>query len=212
MVRGRRLTMPTQSPATNVTKPSVSVPANNPMAGMEAMTDAQKHVHDILNDLTTVMMITFDDAPASDARGKAGARSGLHARPMSVARLDPDGSLWFVTAIDSPKVGEAESPPVGHVTGQTTTRYISLSGTFSVTRERDALERVWSKANDIWFPEGVNDPRVCLLGFHPTEAEFWDMSGAKGLSFVFEAAKALLTGQAIEQQDDPERHAKVRMS
>ena len=87
-----------------------------------------------------------------------------------------------------------------------------MSGTFSVTRDRDALERVWSKANDVWFPEGASDPRACLMGFHPAEAEFWDMSGAKGLSFVFEAAKALLSGEAIEQQDDPQRHAKVRMS
>lgn len=200
------------STPSRVTKPSVSVPANNPMAGLEAMTDAQKHVHDILNDLTTVMMITYDEVPDSGVRGSASPRSGLHARPMSVARLDPDSTLWFVTAIDSPKVDEAESPPVGHITGQTTTRYISLSGTFSITRDRDALERVWSKANDIWFPEGVNDPRACLLGFHPTEAEFWDMSGAKGLSFVFEAAKALVTGKAIENQDDPERHGKVQMA
>lgn len=178
------------------------------------MTEAQKHVHEILSDLRTVMLVTFDD-PEGGARGaraaSVGPLSGLNARPMRIARLDPDGTLWFVTAIDSPKVGEATSPPIGHVIAQTSMRYVSLAGTFTVTRDREALERVWSKSNDAWFPEGTKDPRACLLGFHPTEAEFWDMSGAKGLSYVFEAAKALLTGKAIEPKKETEQHGKISM-
>jgi general stress protein 26 len=178
-------------------------PASNPLVGTEALSSKQKHVYEILNDFTTVMVITFDAESSS---------SNLHARPMNIARLDPDGTLWFVTAIDSPKIDEAESPPVGHVVAQSSARYLSIAGMFSVTRERAALERVWSKANEVWFPEGLDDPRVCLLGFHPTHAEFWDVSGTKGLSFAYEAAKALLTGKAIENQDDPEQHGEVRMA
>jgi general stress protein 26 len=178
-------------------------PVANPLMGTEALTQKQKHVYEILNDFTTVMVITFDPR---------GSRSGLHARPMNIARLDPDGALWFVTAIDSPKIDEAESPPVGHIVAQSSARYLSIAGVFSVTRDRAALERVWSKANEVWFPEGLDDPRVCLLGFHPTNAEFWDISGTKGLSFAYEAAKALLTGKAIENQDDPEQHGEVRMA
>lgn len=115
---------------------------------------------------------------------------------MRIARRDEDCTLWFVTDIDSPKIDEALSPPMeGHVIAQSKTRFLALRGGFRVIRDVERLRAVWTKADDVWFPDGPEDPRACLLGFVPAEAELWDMSGARGLKFLLNAAKALLTGE-----------------
>ena len=186
---------PTQTPVSSKTPPAA---------------EGRKHVHALLKEFDTVMLITFEDASAP--AGTTPAASRIHARPMNVAQLDPDSTLWFVTAIDSPKIAEAESPPIGHVVAQSARKFVSLAGTFTVTRDRAKMKQVWSKMNDVWFPEGIDDPRACLLGFHPTEAELWDVLGGTGIKFLLESVAALVTGTAKDQStSDRDQHDKVAM-
>ena len=51
-------------------------------------------------------------------------------------------------------------------------------------------------ADKVYFPEGKDDPNLCLAVLHPEEVEYWDMTGPKGIRYLFEAAKALLSGEA----------------
>jgi len=44
----------------------------------------------------------------------------------------------------------------------------------------------------VWFPEGKNDPNLCILRIDAREGEFWDNSGAKGMKMLYEAAKAFV--------------------
>jgi hypothetical protein len=46
--------------------------------------------------------------------------------------------------------------------------------------------------------------------FHPDEAELWDVSGTRGLKFLFDAARALLTGSTPDH--DREQHTRVDFS
>jgi len=147
-------------------------------------TNGQHHLYELLKEFPTVMLGTFDQTRATPS---------LVARPMAVAKLDRDCKLTFITGIDTTKVQEALRARVGHVIGQSKTRFFTVRGQITVSQDRERVRELWSKANEIWF-SGPDDPSVVLMEFHPEEAELWDVSGANGLRFVFEAVKAVATG------------------
>ena len=59
----------------------------------------------------------------------------------------------------------------------------------------------------MWFPEGKDDPDLCLIEFHPSEGEYWDERGALGAKFIVDAAKAYLSGEEITTP--PEANGRV---
>lgn len=159
-------------------------------------TNGQRHLYDLLKEFPTVMLGTFE---------QTGPTPSLVARPMSVAQLEPDCRLTFITGIDTTKVDEALRTRVAHVIGQSKTRFFTIRGTIIVSQDRARIRELWSKANELWFT-GPDDPSAALMVFHPEEAEIWDVSGANGIRFVFEAAKALLTGKELPSEKAGEGH------
>src|SRR5436190_21044614 len=93
----------------------------------------------------------------------------MRARPLSIAESREDGAVYFSTAIDSPKVAELEADPHVNVVMQDGRRFVSLSGTARVVRDRALIERLWKPSWKVWFPTGKDDPSLCLLRGDPTE-------------------------------------------
>jgi general stress protein 26 len=75
--------------------------------------------------------------------------------------------------------------------------------------DRQFIEKVWKAAWIISFPGGMTDPNIALLKFTAHEGEFWDNSGVQGLKYVYEAAKAYVTGEKVEP--DATKNAKVTL-
>jgi general stress protein 26 len=159
-------------------------------------TNGQKHLYELLKEFPTVMLGTFE---------QTGQTPSLVARPMSVSQLDPSCKLTFITGIDTSKVDEALRARTAHVIGQSKTRFFTVRGQIRVSQDRARIRELWSKLNDVWF-DGPDDPSAALVEFYPEEAELWDVSGANGLRFVFEAAKALVTGKELPNEKSGERH------
>lgn len=157
---------------------------------------SREHVHALLEDFTTVMLVTAEGS---------GRATKLRARPMNVAALADDCTLTFVTSIDTAKVDEAQGSAV-QVVAQGRTVFVSMSGRAEVVRDRDRIEAAWKPADQVYFPKGKDDPSLCLILFHPEEAELWDVSGVKGLRYLFDAAKALLSGEKPARRGDAETH------
>jgi len=162
--------------------------------------DVEK-VHELLKGFGTLMMVTFE---------QTGTTPKVNARPMGVAQLEDDCTLWFITSKTSSKVSEAQNAgQQGHVVGQSKMEFVSLQGTFTIVKDQAKLAQLWTKAYEVWFPKGPTDPDVCLMHFSPAEAEVWDSSGVQGLKFMFEAAKALITGDTPKA--DKDQHMKVNL-
>lgn len=157
--------------------------------------DDTTRVHDLLAGFSTVMLVT------SEVGG-----SGVHARPMAVAKLDDDCTLTFITSVESAKVTEAKKDPVGHVIAQSRAVFMSMRGALEVVHDRGRIHDAWSPANKVYFPKGKDDPDLCLVVMHPEEAEIWDVSGARGIGYFFEAARALLSGQRPRRDSVGETH------
>jgi general stress protein 26 len=168
--------------------------------GKQALSAERAHVHEMLSDFRTVILTTFDTRALVPE---------LRSRPMAVAKLDEDCTLWFVTDLASSKVGEAMSAHVGNVIAQSTTTQLSMSGSFRIVRDVERIRAVWSKMYDVYFPTGPTDPEVCLLGFQPLIVEYWDVSGTKSLRYLADVTRALLTHEPPPRRKD--EHATVDM-
>lgn len=137
------------------------------------------------------------------------ANGKIHSRPMSTQEMDENGDLWFFTSDDSRKIDEIErddrvnaaySDPGGNT-------YVSVFGRADVVKDRAKMEELWNPIHKAWFPEGLDDPHICLLKVSIEEAEYWDAPSSK---FVQLAGfiKAIATGTEADYGE----HGTIRLS
>lgn len=155
----------------------------------ETHAEQRAHVHQILAKMSDVMFLSYASV------GEAPSVSG---RPLRITKLDDDETLWFMVGLDTKKVEEIQRHDGAFITAQDGSRWIHLTGRASVVTDRAKIRALWSTAHEVWFPEGPDDPAVALLRFRPESAEYWDNSGIAGAKYLFEAAKAFLTGTTPE--------------
>lgn len=128
----------------------------------------------------------------------------LHARPMATESADFDGTLWFVTRIESGKVSEIrddshvlvsyEQPKDG--------LFLSLQGRAGIVRDRATIKQHWYKGADGWFKNGSDDEAAALIQVKVTGGEYWEQNstgvvrlGKLALASVLGADKAEVSDQ-----------------
>ena len=154
-----------------------------------------RHLNELLESFDTAMLLTRDG-------------DENHARPMAIAAIEGGNTLWFVTSNESPKAEEIRSDRRVSVTLQSNRRFVALSGTSTLVRDRTRIEALWKDAWKVWFPKGKEDPSIALIKVNVEDAEFWDNAGGKGIRYVFEAAKALMSGERPDPV--PGAHGRVK--
>lgn len=160
------------------------------------MTTEQKveKVRDLLNKFDEGMLTTLNP------------HGELHSRPMMIARVDSDGVMSFVTALQSAKVDEVLRHPQVGLTLQSRGAFMSIAGMASIVVDIEEKKRVWSQLNEVWF-EDPADPEAALIQLRPHLVEYWDNRGVNGLRFAFEAFRAAAKGET--PADDERRHGTV---
>lgn len=123
----------------------------------------------------------------------------LRSRPMSTQQFEFDGDLWFFTADNTHKIGEIEKDDRVNVSYSKPddNTYLSVSGRAQVVKDRKKIEELWSPVLKAWFPEGLDDPTLCLLKIPVEQAEYWDAPSSKIVQ-LFGMVKALATGQEAD--------------
>jgi general stress protein 26 len=169
------------------------------MASTISEGEKRQRLSELVSKFDTAMLVTRTDS------------GGMRARPLSIADSGEDGVLYFSTAIDSPKVAELDDDSHVAVVMQDGKRYVSISGVARIVRDRALIDRLWSASWKIWFPEGKEDPSLCLLRVEPIEAAYWDMSGRQGVKYVFQMAKAFLTGTQPSSDQDERHTARMKL-
>jgi general stress protein 26 len=159
--------------------------------------EAVGHFREILTKFDNAMLVTR----------RPGAE--FHGRPMAIAHVDPDATIWFVTSIDAPKLVEIGTDPHVLVCLQGGSRFATVNGTISVMRDPHKIDEMWRESFRLWF-DGKDDPKLVLLRMTPISGEYWDQSGIRGLKYAFRAAKALLKDEK-PIVDEPDMHGSVRL-
>ena len=123
----------------------------------------------------------------------------LRSRPMSTQKFEFDGDLWFFTSDNTHKIAEIEKDNRANAaySNPDDNLYLSVSGQAEVVKDRAKIEELWSPVLKAWFPEGLDDPHLCLLKVAVEQAEYWDAPSSKIVQ-LFGMVKAIATGQEAD--------------
>ena len=144
-----------------------------------------KKLREMIEDIDFCMLTTVDE------------NGDLHSRPMSSnGEIDQNGDIWFFTGASSHKVSEIEKLPKVNVSfaDPDNHRYISVSGTAQLVRDRAKIDELWKPEFKIWFPEGKDDPNVALLRVSLDKGEYWD-SPSSTIGYALNFVSSLVTGK-----------------
>ena len=147
-------------------------------------TDDVKKLAKLIKGIKVAMMTTRDDDGT------------LRARPMQTQNEEFDGTLWFFTQASSHKVVEVDHEHQVNVTyaEPSENRYVSVSGTATLVRDKAKIDQLWTPVLKAWFPDGKEDPDVALLRVDVSKAEYWDQPSSAIVKLAG-FTKAVLTGQ-----------------
>src|ERR1700743_1018065 len=125
----------------------------------------------------------------------------LHSRPMATQKTEFDGTLWFFTGLSTGKVSEIDWNPEVNLSyaEPKDTRYVSVSGSAEILHDRAKMSELWSDIYKAWFPQGLDDPDLCLMKVEVSFAEFWDVPSGKMVQ-GFGVLKALATGERVKME------------
>ena len=157
--------------------------------------DQRQAFLDVVKQFNTAMLLT---------EAKEG---GIHARPMAVAAIEPDGRAFFATSIEAAKVHEISSDSRVTVTYQSTSRFATMSGNADIVTDRSEIDRLWSESWRVWWPAGKDDPSLALIRVTPHVGEYWDNAGMEGVKYAFKAVQAMVQGK--RPSVDQDQHGKV---
>jgi general stress protein 26 len=157
--------------------------------------ESVKKLAELIKDIRFAMITTIDSGV-------------LRSRPMATQDTEFDGELWFFTSSKSHKMSEIAADPRVNVAYSNPEKndYVSVSGTAEMVTDRSKMEELWNPAYKAWFPEGLDDPNVCLLKITVDQAEFWDAPSST-IVHIAGFIKASVTGKPAKGGD----HGKVNL-
>ena len=164
---------------------------------METQTEESKikKLRNLIDDVNIGMLVTKHE-------------DHLHSRPMATSDVDDEGNLWFFTNEFSGKIDQLEHD--SHVcvsySNPSKNTYIAVRGTAELVNDKAKLQDLYTPALKAWFPEGLDDPKLALLKVNTEQAEYWDSSSSKMVTF-FNVLKAVVTGQKYDAGD----HGKLNL-
>jgi general stress protein 26 len=115
----------------------------------------------------------------------------LTSRPMTTLQTEFDGSLWFIVRADSLKALDIEQRPkvnLGYAAPEDG-RYVSVSGTAELVRDRARLRELWNPMFETWFPNGPDDDNAALLKVEIGSADYWETPHGNSERLLEEAAR-----------------------
>jgi general stress protein 26 len=132
----------------------------------------------------------------------------LKGRPMATTDVDEDGSLWFFTNEFSGKVGEISHNNEVFITyaGNDDNQYVVVTGNAFVFDDKAKMKELWNPIVKIWFPDGLEDPRLTLLKVEPTEVEYWTDTSSK-IVILFKMLSSILKRESYKDAE----HGKIEV-
>lgn len=127
--------------------------------------------------------------------------------PMSPNLRDDgeDGNIWFITAKGTDLVEgvSAGAQPARFVVADARGGlYANVEGMLALSDDRAVLKDIWSPIASAWFEDDLADDDLRLLCFTPSRAAAW--FGPSGVKFIYEIAKANITGRKPDAGDQAE--------
>jgi general stress protein 26 len=158
---------------------------------VDSRKDAIEKLGSLIKDIKFAMLTTVHED------------GSLHSRPMATQQQEFDGNLWFFTKADSSKVEDARRERHVNVSyaEPEDQKYLSVSGTAEIVRDREKMEELWNPIYKAWFPKALEDPEIALLKVKVEGAEYWDTPSGKMVQLIG-YVKAMVTGEPYKASKD----------
>lgn len=138
-----------------------------------------------------------------------GEDGAFRSRPMATQDTEFDGTLYFLTKVESEKVEEIRDHSQVLLTYADTgaSKYVILRGQASVFRDQAIIDRLWNPMAKAWFPQGKEDPSIAVVRVYVTDAEYWDANASKVVRYVKMALAA-----ATDRMPDMGDHGHIKLA
>lgn len=99
-------------------------------------------------------------------------------RTCCVNKLKDKGfrDIYFVTSKRSEKQGKAkhfESNTKSSICFQNDGDSLTLVGEVEIISDKQTMQELWNESDKVFFPKGIDDPKIRFIHFHTLEATFW---------------------------------------
>lgn len=162
----------------------------NTQAPITADMDAIEKFQALLKDVNICMFTTVDE------------NQQISSRPMLTTRIDEEGNVWFFTNEFSEKISDVSKDNIVNLIYSHPPKniYVNVRGTCSLVIDRKKMEELWNPDLKKWFPDGLEDPKICLIKVSTESAYFWNHSSSK-MRLLFQMIRSITKGDRYEETE-----------
>jgi len=152
--------------------------------------EAIQKFKDLVADVNICMFTTLDED------------HNLTSRPMFTTSVDEEGNVWFFTNEFSEKINEVSKDNIVHLIYSHPGKniYVDVKGTCTLVIDHKKMEELWNTTLENWFPEGLADPKICLVKVSTESAHFWNHSSSK-MGLLFHMIKSITKGDIYKETE-----------
>jgi general stress protein 26 len=123
-------------------------------------------------------------------------------RPMWTADVDEEGNAWFFTNEFSEKIQEVSKDNIVNLIYAHPGKniYVNVKGTCKLIIDRKKMEELWKPSMKKWFPEGLDDSKICLVKVTTENAFYWNTNSSK-MALFFQSIKAIAKGSKYKEEE-----------
>jgi general stress protein 26 len=152
--------------------------------------EAIEKFRELVKDVTICMFTTLDE------------NYELTSRPMFTSSVDDEGNVWFFTNEFSEKINEVSKDNLVHLIYSHPVKniYVDVKGTCSLIIDKKKMEELWDPTLKNWFPEGLEDSKICLVKVATETAHFWNHSASK-MGLLFQMIRSITKGDQYKETE-----------
>jgi general stress protein 26 len=75
-----------------------------------------------------------------------------------------------------------------------------VKGTCSLVIDKKKMEELWDPALKNWFPQGLEDPKICLVKVATETAYFWNHASSK-MGLLFQMIRSITKGDQYKETE-----------
>jgi len=152
--------------------------------------EAIEKFKELVTDVTICMFTTLDES------------NEVTSRPMFTSEVDEEGNVWFLTNEFSETINEVSKDNIVHLIYAHPGKniYLDVKGTSTLVIDRKKIEELWNAKMKEWFPEGPDDPKICLVKVTTERAYYWNHSASK-MGLLFQMIKSIVKGDQYKETE-----------
>jgi general stress protein 26 len=112
--------------------------------------------------------------------------NGYKSKPMTLIQDNLQDKLFFFTKVESEDYLKFQEPKkvLVNFSDPKTGQYVSINAEANLNRNQHLIDQFWSFSTSAWFPEGKDNPSICLIEVEIVDGECWENPKGSFRTFI----------------------------